>query len=454
MNKFTPAVVLLCLVSATVFAQGIQFETGDWKSVVDKAKKEKKMIYMDVYATWCGPCKVLAAQVFPQKQAGDKYNPNFVNYRLDAEKGEGIELAKKYAVTSYPTHLFIDPATQQLVYRSSGGGPDVHAFNHHADVALQEKADPMSLDAYAAKFKSGERSEPFLRAYLQKSQRLQVRNEEVLDVYVDVVSPYPPTQATVAFLATQTTTLFSKSVPYILANAGLFPNQPDRAGLNEFFARWSQGSLERAVRERNPALLDTLSLRLKQFTGNEDRATDFWYRTQYYSATGDQKGAFLASVEQADYLSAKPLSYFLAEDEKGAAQSRKMLRAELLANHVDSAKLDELVEQNMKQQPAAAKSSSYYTGTNLNGISQFVLQKQRGDTVLIRKALGWSKRAMELGEGMPAWAVHATTHAQLLYANGKRPEGIKLAEKAVAKADPATASTLLKTLEAMKAGSF
>lgn len=58
-------------------------------------------------ASWCGPCKMMDRNVFVKKSVGDYYNSTFVNARFDMEKGEGIEIAQKYMVRSYPTYLFL-----------------------------------------------------------------------------------------------------------------------------------------------------------------------------------------------------------------------------------------------------------------------------------------------------------------------------------------------------------
>src|SRR2546428_11359838 len=103
--------------------EGIQFFEGSWSQVLAKSKETGKPIFIDVYTTWCGPCKMMAAEIFPKKEVGDKYNVAFINYRVDAEKGEGKELAKKYAVRSYPTYLFVR-ANQELFYRGGGYNPN------------------------------------------------------------------------------------------------------------------------------------------------------------------------------------------------------------------------------------------------------------------------------------------------------------------------------------------
>ena len=45
-------------------AEGIAFFKGTWQEVLEQAKKENKLIFMDCYTSWCGPCKMLAKEVF------------------------------------------------------------------------------------------------------------------------------------------------------------------------------------------------------------------------------------------------------------------------------------------------------------------------------------------------------------------------------------------------------
>lgn len=91
-----------------VNSQGIQFEHGSWASVQQKAKVENKGIFVDAYTDWCLPCKRMTSVVFPDSVVGEYFNDKFVNFQLDMEKGEGIALAKKYDVTSFPTYLYFD----------------------------------------------------------------------------------------------------------------------------------------------------------------------------------------------------------------------------------------------------------------------------------------------------------------------------------------------------------
>ncbi len=88
-------------------ATGIEFTEGTWNEIVTKARGENKTIFLDIYATWCGPCKMLQHNTFSDADVGTYFNAHFVNVSLDGEKGEGHLLAKKYQVHAYPTMLFI-----------------------------------------------------------------------------------------------------------------------------------------------------------------------------------------------------------------------------------------------------------------------------------------------------------------------------------------------------------
>jgi thiol:disulfide interchange protein len=89
-------------------SEGIEFADLSFEEALKKAKKEKKLIFVDAYAVWCGPCKWMEANTFQEKEVGDAFNKKFINLKIDMEKGEGPELARKYNVRAYPTMFLID----------------------------------------------------------------------------------------------------------------------------------------------------------------------------------------------------------------------------------------------------------------------------------------------------------------------------------------------------------
>lgn len=116
-------VVLVFLgLSVSGFSQesGIKFEKTSWNQALQKAKAENKIIFMDAYTSWCGPCKSMQARVFPDKKVGEFFNENFINVKIDMEQGEGPALGMKYPVRGYPTLFFIDPKTGKIVNQALG----------------------------------------------------------------------------------------------------------------------------------------------------------------------------------------------------------------------------------------------------------------------------------------------------------------------------------------------
>ncbi|MCQ9635836.1 thioredoxin family protein [Chryseobacterium sp. WG14] len=118
MKKIISGISIFC--SIIISAQeSIQFQELPFKDIIAKAKKEKKLVFLDAYASWCGPCKMMEKNVFTQKSVGDYFNTSFINARFDMEKGEGREIAAKYGVRSYPTYLFLN-GEGELVSQNSG----------------------------------------------------------------------------------------------------------------------------------------------------------------------------------------------------------------------------------------------------------------------------------------------------------------------------------------------
>jgi thiol:disulfide interchange protein len=143
MSKKISRILFLACISCIFFlqhlhAQNIQFTKGTWNELLEKATKENKLIFVDIYAVWCGPCKLMAKNVFTQAKVADQFNAKFVNYMIDAEKGEGIMLAEKYQVASFPTYLFIDPSGK-LVYKIEGA-MTADKFSTEAETAIAKFA--------------------------------------------------------------------------------------------------------------------------------------------------------------------------------------------------------------------------------------------------------------------------------------------------------------------------
>lgn len=179
MKKILIAVFSL-LALQQVFAQsGIEFKQS-WKEALAIAAKEKKLIFMDAYTTWCGPCKKLSKEVFPNEMVGEFFNKNFVSLKMDMEKGEGIALAEKFEVNVYPTLLFLN-AYGEIVHRTAG----FHNAEQLIELGGRALNPAGTLAAMQQRFDGGERDPDFLAEYaILRFEAMDNSHQPVAEAYL------------------------------------------------------------------------------------------------------------------------------------------------------------------------------------------------------------------------------------------------------------------------------
>ena len=105
--KKAALLIALFFISSTAFSQ-IDFKKGSVSEVLAMAKAENKIVMIDVLTEWCKWCIELDNKVYAKKDVSDFANANLISYKIDAEKGEGVDFAKKYQIKGYPSILFLD----------------------------------------------------------------------------------------------------------------------------------------------------------------------------------------------------------------------------------------------------------------------------------------------------------------------------------------------------------
>jgi len=150
--------------AVSVYAQNrsINFEHGTMAEALTKATKENKLVFVDCFTVWCGPCKGMAATVFTQDSVADFFNSKFINVKMDMEKGEGIAMAIKYRVEAYPSFLLLD--NKGTVVFKFVGGMTSGMFM----AKIREGANPKNRIAIMDKrYADGDRSPALLRDYIK-----------------------------------------------------------------------------------------------------------------------------------------------------------------------------------------------------------------------------------------------------------------------------------------------
>ena len=153
--------VFVAMIAMAVCAQ-VDFRHVSINEALAAAQNEGKLVFVDCYTEWCGPCKMMATKEFVKKEAGDYFNDKFVNFKIDMEKGEGPEVGKKYDVNAFPTFLILEP-NGDLRGRLLGATP-IDKFIEKVEAALKEEK---GLPWYQKKFRNGERDPQFLSEYIK-----------------------------------------------------------------------------------------------------------------------------------------------------------------------------------------------------------------------------------------------------------------------------------------------
>lgn len=160
---------LCVIVGLTVTAQ-TNFRVISYDQAVAAAKAEQKLVFIDFMTDWCGPCKQMARDVFPQPKLGNYMNSHFVCIKLNAEKGEGKDLAKQYQVSAYPTFIIID-ADKKEVGRTVGGR-SAEEFEAEMERQINPEKSP---ERVKARYEAGERTGELVCAY---ASQLKVEAKE------------------------------------------------------------------------------------------------------------------------------------------------------------------------------------------------------------------------------------------------------------------------------------
>lgn len=208
------------LVLTSVSAQGIDFQSDTlrWQAILDKAKATNKIVFVDAYTTWCGPCKRMAKDVFPLKTVGDVYNAAFINVKMDMEKGEGPEVAQRYGVRAYPTYIFVN-GNGDLVHRGLGAMP-ADKFIAVGKAATNPETQFFGLKK---KYDNGERSADFLKnfAVACSDAQEQTLTDEVANAYLKTQKDLS-TDENIDFVFRFAKKLDSEAFQYWLKNRGVF----------------------------------------------------------------------------------------------------------------------------------------------------------------------------------------------------------------------------------------
>ncbi len=177
--RIITSIIFFCLFTTQVIGQGIEFFHGSFDEALEMAQKEGKVIFVDAYTTWCGPCKRMSKSTFPDPSVGAFFNENFVNMKIDMEKAEGRKFKAKYPVQAFPTLYFIG-GDGEVVHRQKGAQDAVNFLKIGKHV--YSKVD-FSRD-YAKLYEDGDRDPQLIYDYVQALNKSKKSSSKVANEYI------------------------------------------------------------------------------------------------------------------------------------------------------------------------------------------------------------------------------------------------------------------------------
>lgn len=406
--KKTILSLCLCILSVVAFGQGIHFESGNFEQALSKAQTENKVLFIDAYAVWCGPCKLMSDKIFVDPEVGEYFNQYFVGLKLDVERGEGPAIKTRYAIEGLPGYLFLD-SEGNIVFRGSGAMTK-EKFLELLENARKAAADPNSVGRMAARYAMEYNNESFLKEYLDK-----LRDSKSAGYY-DVVEQYLKIQKTMKESSGEMVKFL-----YDHANSLVFGGEADRIlqknlwsyawdayvrkDIREKFQQLpdllAQQTTEYAIIKRDTSLLDlaierAIACGLKLQEGQKERLLIYYYSQtgegdKYKSLVGPQIDAFYQTLD------AKALR------EKHEELMRKPAKGMRTYAMINSEKLRHMA-------------SEY---------ARFASSKEDGELLL--------KWATCIYEMLPSDLNNAAFYAKALYSYKDKAEGIRIMTDVVAK---------------------
>lgn len=436
-------IIFLALISSMMtFSQGIEFEHGTWKELLEKAQQVNKPIFVDVFTTWCGPCKMMSKDIFPQEEVGKFFNSNFVNYKLDAEKGDGTTLAKKYGVTAYPTYLFLKP--DGTLFFKALGSMDAKAFIEKGKNALAEASDSKPINVWENEYEAKKTNPDFLIEYMEKRSILGMSNLELLEQYLQLL---PESERA----TTEVMEMYDKEQRNIKINTLLYNNLiKNRAAFDKHFSakRINQllynvvfSSVRTATKTKNTELLAD-AMKAYEILPEDARAMskDELYML-YYEKTAEKENYLIHATNHCNSLMKISDQAIQQKDKENLQQFNDMQKRGAF-NKSDSSEIAEIKNYFFNAERNRITAA-------LNAIAWKIFQ-ENSDSKALKLALNWSKRTIVLS---PENGSLLDTYANITYKIGQKKKAIALEEKALQKTVSEEIKTgLQETLRKMKAG--
>jgi thiol-disulfide isomerase/thioredoxin len=271
--------------STAITAQGIEFiHDKKFQELLNMAKAQNKLLFMDCFTSWCGPCKRLAAYTFPDSAVGRFFNATFINTSFDMEKDEGVDIANRFGIRSYPSLLWLD-GDGNVKYKVVGA-MDGPTLIDHGKKAIDPT--PEILAKMRKEYSDGVRDVNFMSDYVNT---LYNAGEEYLDFFNEYLRLLKPADFKDAKHAKTifnlTNDIKSPGLPYLEKSRDYYQNLVGAEAYNKKINQIATAAVESAVMKGDQAVLIAALDIIKANKAPDAQQQSLKLAMDFYSGTGD-----------------------------------------------------------------------------------------------------------------------------------------------------------------------
>lgn len=271
------------MIQTNSFSQGIEFFHGSWEEALEKAQADGKVIFVDAYAEWCGPCKRMAKTTFKDQKVGDFFNANFLNVKMDMEKGDGPTFRRKYPVSAFPTLFFLDP-NGEVVHKQKGA-QKVDGLMKMAKFALS-KVD-YSAD-YAKLYEEGNREPQLVYDYVQALNKSNKPSLKIANEYLNSQDDLT-TDFNQKFILEGASEADSRIFDMLIKNRSNIEKLTSKEAVQKKIQQACERTVQKAIEYQSDDLLEVAKSAMKKHAPQEAKKFNSNADLVYYREMGDSK---------------------------------------------------------------------------------------------------------------------------------------------------------------------
>lgn len=307
--------------------QGIDFYHGSYEEAFKMAEPDDRLVFVDAYTKWCGPCKRMANNVFPLEEIGDFFNEYFINMKIDMEEGQGLEFGKKYPVSAYPTCFFI--ASDGTVVYKFKGGKDPESLIEEAKKAL---AAYNRSDVYAREYADGNRDYELVLKYVTALNKEGKSSLKISNDYLYTQKDLT-TKENLIFLHTSVVESDSRIFDLYVKNRSEILKYIPESEYEKKVVRACQKTVEKAIEFKNEDLLKLAQKNARKYA--KASAKTLKYRSNF---------EFAEALQDEELLVKSTKKYIKKSLEKDLKQGSHLIR-HIERNHFENQQMMDMAQE-------------------------------------------------------------------------------------------------------------